>query len=66
MANNNTDIINDDNMISSQQLTMVPIVSVPTMARGPNFLMTPMVPVAHHGEKPEKFCHDRKSNAMIF
>ncbi|PON57724.1 hypothetical protein TorRG33x02_293120, partial [Trema orientale] len=57
MANNNTDVVNAENMASSQQPAVASAVAVPVpaVARVPNPLVTPMVPTAHHGEKPEKF-----------
>ena len=57
MANNNADVVNAENIASSQQPAVASAVAVPVpaMARVPNPLVTPMVPAAHHEEKPEKF-----------
>ncbi|PON75497.1 hypothetical protein PanWU01x14_041220, partial [Parasponia andersonii] len=57
MANNNTDVVNAENMTSSQEPAVVSTVPVHVLAlaRVSNLLVTPMVLAVHYREKPEKF-----------
>ncbi|PON57669.1 hypothetical protein PanWU01x14_172170, partial [Parasponia andersonii] len=54
MANNNADVVNAENMASSQRPTVASAVAVPApvVARVLIPLVTLMIPASHHEERP--------------